>query len=62
MNEEHRVLLLFLTHEDDLALIPFHQIYQEKYNHLVITFQFDSELPEDFKAVLEKWEGYVKNH
>ena len=24
--------------------------------------QFDSELPEDFKAVLEKWEGYVKNH
>jgi 23S rRNA pseudouridine1911/1915/1917 synthase len=24
--------------------------------------QFDSELPEDFKAVLDKWEGYVKNH
>ena len=24
--------------------------------------QFDSELPDDFKAVLEKWEGYVKNH
>jgi 23S rRNA pseudouridine1911/1915/1917 synthase len=23
---------------------------------------FDSELPEDFRAVLEKWEGYVKNH
>lgn len=23
---------------------------------------FDSELPADFKAVLEKWEGYVKNH
>lgn len=24
--------------------------------------QFDSELPEDFKAVLVKWDGYVKNH
>ena len=24
--------------------------------------QFDSELPADFKEVLEKWEGYVKNH
>jgi 23S rRNA pseudouridine1911/1915/1917 synthase len=24
--------------------------------------QFDSALPEDFTAVLEKWEGYVKNH
>jgi len=24
--------------------------------------RFDSELPEDFKGVLEKWEGYVKNH
>lgn len=24
--------------------------------------QFDSELPEDFTTVLEKWEGYVKNH
>lgn len=24
--------------------------------------QFDSELPNDFKAVLEKWENYVKNH
>ena len=24
--------------------------------------QFDSELPTDFKEVLEKWEGYVKNH
>jgi 23S rRNA pseudouridine1911/1915/1917 synthase len=21
--------------------------------------QFDSELPEDFKAVLQKWEGYT---
>lgn len=24
--------------------------------------RFDSELPIDFKSVLEKWEGYVKNH
>lgn len=24
--------------------------------------QFDSELPTDFKEVLEKWENYVKNH
>ncbi len=24
--------------------------------------QFDSELPLDFKEVIEKWEGYVKNH
>jgi 23S rRNA pseudouridine1911/1915/1917 synthase len=24
--------------------------------------QFDSALPTDFKEVLEKWEGYVKNH
>lgn len=24
--------------------------------------RFDSELPSDFKEVLEKWEGYVKNH
>lgn len=24
--------------------------------------RFDSELANDFKAVLEKWEGYVKNH
>ncbi len=24
--------------------------------------QFDSELPADFKEVLEKWENYVKNH
>lgn len=24
--------------------------------------QFDSELPSDFKEVLEKWENYVKNH
>ena len=24
--------------------------------------QFDSALPKDFKDVLEKWEGYVKNH
>ena len=24
--------------------------------------QFNSDLPEDFTAVLEKWEGYVKNH
>ena len=24
--------------------------------------QFDSELPADFKEVLEKWEGYVQNH
>lgn len=24
--------------------------------------QFDSELPDDLKAVLEKWESYVKNH
>ena len=24
--------------------------------------QFDSELPDDFKGVLEKWEGYVKHH
>ena len=24
--------------------------------------QFDSKLPADFKEVLEKWEGYVKNH
>ncbi len=24
--------------------------------------QFDSELPDDFKAVIEKWESYVKNH
>lgn len=24
--------------------------------------QFDSELPDDFKGALEKWEGYVKNH
>jgi 23S rRNA pseudouridine1911/1915/1917 synthase len=24
--------------------------------------QFDSELPTDFQQVIEKWEGYVKNH
>jgi 23S rRNA pseudouridine1911/1915/1917 synthase len=24
--------------------------------------QFDSELPEDFRAVLERWQNYVKNH
>lgn len=24
--------------------------------------QFNSELPDDFKAVIEKWENYVKNH
>jgi 23S rRNA pseudouridine1911/1915/1917 synthase len=24
--------------------------------------RFDSALPKDFKSVLEKWEGYVKNH
>lgn len=24
--------------------------------------QFDSELPDDFAAVLEKWEGYMQNH
>jgi 23S rRNA pseudouridine1911/1915/1917 synthase len=24
--------------------------------------QFDSDLPADFTEVLEKWDGYVKNH
>jgi 23S rRNA pseudouridine1911/1915/1917 synthase len=27
-----------------------------------VWMRFDSELPEDFKAVLEKWENYVKHH